>query len=183
MKKTKKVLKWIGNIIFVLLLVICVLSIFSSIQSRKNPGQVPSVAGIKSLTVLTGSMRPAIDPGDMIVIKSVKPENIKIDDVVTYRTSSNILITHRVIEIKDENGKAMFRTKGDANNVEDEKLVSESNIIGKKAFIIPYGGYVAQFMRSKYGIILIVVIIVLFVVLDSKKESDKSKKIKNKQEA
>jgi signal peptidase len=110
------------------------------------------------MTVLTGSMGPKINPGDIIIDSSVSGGNIKVGDVVTYRAAENMLVTHRVMEIVDKNGKKMYKTKGDANNTDDGRLVSQEQIVGRVNFRIPYGGYVSRFTRSIYGFLLLILI-------------------------
>ncbi len=179
--RTKKIIKVFSNSIFTLLIIFLILSAFMSIGAKKNRDGVPSILGYKPMTVLTGSMAPKINPGDMIIDKSVNPESIKVGDVVTYRVNSNMLITHRVIEIVNKEGKSAFKMKGDANNVEDNNLVTEEQLIGRYSFRIPYAGYVANFARSIYGFVLLILVPAALLIYDQvktvlsemKKEKDK----------
>ncbi len=160
----KKILKWIGNIIIAILLIMVIISGYSMLTTRNNPSKVPSIIGFKPLAVLSGSMRPVLQPGDMVVVKNTNYEDIEIGDVITYRVNSNTLVTHRVIEIVEDNKKILFKTQGDANNVEDSKLVSTEQLIGVMAFNIPKGGYVANFIRSPKGFILLILVPLIFLV-------------------
>ncbi|MCY6483355.1 signal peptidase I [Clostridium aestuarii] len=160
----KRVLSWIGNIVLVVLIALVVLNFYSVIQVRKNPGKIPSILGYTPLTVLTGSMRPSIQPGDMILTKEIDTTEIKEGDVVTYRKQQNMLVTHRVIEKINKDGKTMLKMKGDANNVEDDKLISSNQVVGTLAFKIPYGGYVQKFMISPIGIIVLFIVPILIIM-------------------
>ncbi len=94
MKKVKGVIE---NLIIVMLIFILVVVIIGKFQlSSDNP--YPSFMGLRSLTVLTGSMSPKIKPGDIVFIKEVNSNSIEVGDVVTYKID-NILITHRVNQI------------------------------------------------------------------------------------
>ncbi len=83
--------------------------------------------------------------GDVMVIYGVKPKDIKIGDVIVFR--SNIRkepIIHRVIETKEANGKMIFKTKGDHNSNSgiDDTNIAEDRLIGKAVFKLPFVGYV-----------------------------------------
>ena len=73
--------------------------------------------------VQTGSMKDAINPGDMIIVKS--DSDIKLNDIVTYKQGEEF-ITHRVIEAYNET----YVTQGDANNVKDEPI-TKGQFVGK----------------------------------------------------
>jgi signal peptidase len=184
---TKKFIKIFGNSIFALLIIFFILSISMSIGAKKNKDGVPSILGYKPMTVLTGSMAPKINPGDIIIDKSVKPENIKVGDVITYRVSDEMLITHRVIEVANKEGRLAFKTKGDANNIDDHNLVTEGQLVGRYAFRIPYAGYVSNFARSIYGFVLLIVVPAVLLIYDQlktvlpelKKEKDKKETTSN----
>lgn len=164
----KKVLKIIGNIFTVFLIIIIILSAYSMFEYRRNPNKTPSVLGFKVMSVLSGSMRPYLEPGDMIVDKKIDPAELMVGDIITYRIGRT-LVTHRVVQITSKDGQTYFQTKGDANNVEDEHLIRESQIEGRLLFKIPYGGYFAQFVRSLPGFILFVILpIVVFIGLELK---------------
>lgn len=165
-KLLKRIHHGIVNIIFVLLIICAAATVFSMMQSKKNPEKIPSIFGFKTLTVLTGSMRPSIQPGDLLVAKEINPENIKVGDVITFKRSKDFIVTHRVIEKINKDDQVMLKTKGDANNVEDEQLVSVNTIEGRKVFKIPYGGYVMQFLRSRIGMALIIGFLIFFIGFD-----------------
>ncbi|WP_353892423.1 signal peptidase I [Proteinivorax hydrogeniformans] len=155
--KASITLKWIGNILLLMVMVIVVLSFFSNIQARRNPGQIPSVMGVSSMSVLSGSMRPMLQPGDMIFTQRPVIDEIKIDDVLTYRVGANTLVTHRVVDIVTEGNEIKFQTKGDANNTKDSQLVAADQVVGTYLFRIPKGGYIANFIRSPIGITVLII--------------------------
>ncbi|RYJ02767.1 MAG: signal peptidase I, partial [Actinomycetales bacterium] len=49
---------------------------------------VPRLAGATPYTVLTGSMRPTMPPGTLVVAKPVDPEALEVGDVVTVQLRS-----------------------------------------------------------------------------------------------
>jgi len=138
-------------------LILCLaLFIYSSFKARSDPKHVPGIGSFKFMYVLTGSMSPVIEPGDMIITKAVKAEELNKGNIITFRASGNTLVTHRII---DTNSDGSFITKGDANNVEDIDLNANSeNIVGKYVFRIPKGGYVIKFIQSPLGMMLFILI-------------------------
>lgn len=86
----------------------------------------------QALTIGSGSMSPAIEKGDVIVLKSMKNEEarkIKKGDVLVYNHDNKIIV-HRVIK-KSNNGETIsFKTKGDYNNAKDSWTVKQEDVIG-----------------------------------------------------
>jgi signal peptidase len=160
-REVKRILKYLENLIIGTIITVMLLSVYTSIMMKINSEKISYVMGYKPLTVLSGSMDPYIKAGDMIIVKRVNPENIKVNDVITYIKDDNIFVTHRVVEKNIKEERLAFRTKGDINNVEDKNLVFSEKVVGISVFKIPYGGYFMQFMRSKKVLILIFFIMAL----------------------
>lgn len=160
----KVFLKWMGNILFIFIIICLVLSVFTFIKSKKNPNEVPAIGPYKFMSVLSGSMSPTFNVYDMIVDKRVKPENLKKGDIITFWADSRTLVTHRITDIKIQNGKTAYMTKGDANNVEDQKFVDSSKIEGTYMFRIPYGGLVVSKLKGPIGLI-IVWLLFIYIIL------------------
>ena len=97
---------------------------------------------IKPIAIASGSMIPQINIGDIAIIKKCGPNDIKVGDIIEYKMP-DFTVVHRVIEIKQENGKFYFVTKGDNNSSRDKNLVTEEQLIGKCIFKIKYLGYPA----------------------------------------
>lgn len=160
----EKVLKWMGNII-IFLLIASILSLFyTRIKHKTDKNYIPSVFGIKFMTVLSGSMQPNIEVGDLAVIKPIVPKNIKKGDVITYRLTDNIFITHRVIDVIHDNDEYLFITKGDANNVEDDEKINSSQLVGKVFLVIPNGGYLLYSLKKPIVFtFLILILLIVFI--------------------
>ena len=96
----------------------------------------------QALTIGSGSMSPAIEKGDVIILKSMKNEEtrkIKKGDVLVYNHDNKIIV-HRVIK-KSNNGKTIsFKTKGDYNNTKDSWTVKQEDVIGIVKFRIRWVG-------------------------------------------
>ncbi|MFC4223945.1 signal peptidase I [Lysinibacter cavernae] len=106
---------------------------------------VPRIIGAVPLAVLTGSMNPAIHPGDLIVTQPTDIDNIRVGDVITFQPNSAdpMLITHRVVEKSVVGGEAQLVTRGDANGANDEPIVADQ-VKGKVLYSLPYVGYATQ---------------------------------------
>lgn len=158
----KTFFKWVGNVLLILLVVLAVLSGISFIKSKKNPNSVPAIGPYKFMAVLSGSMSPTFNVYDMIIDKKADTNKLNKGDVITY-WSGDVLVTHRVVEVREKDNKRVFKTKGDANNVEDDQLVEASNIEGIYLFRIPYMGLVVSKLRGPIGL-AIVWILLIYVV-------------------
>ncbi len=120
--------------------------------------------GYKSFLVQSGSMEPAIMTGDIIVIRN--QESYLINDVVTFRDDDNRVVTHRLIENKEEDGKAVFATKGDANRSQDFGTIGQNQIMGKVVLVVPKLGYLVAFSKSLPGLIILVMIPAVIFLVD-----------------
>lgn len=107
---------------------------------------VSFIAGIlpyKPVAIMSNSMLPTFARGDVAIIQKIngKYENIKVGDIVEFRTEHGTII-HRVVKIeKDENGKFLFTTKGDMNLTNDAMVVNQENVQGIARFFVKYLGY------------------------------------------
>jgi signal peptidase len=113
---------------------------------------VPQLLGMRSFTVLTGSMRPMIEPGDMVVDEQVSPEKIRVGDIVTFREpDGKRLITHRVRTVEVGEGKAQISTRGDANDTSERWQAKLNGKVGRVAYKVPKIGYAVEMTRTRRG--------------------------------
>lgn len=84
-------------------------------------GLGPRTGAYRTLTVLSGSMRPMIEPGDVVVVRPVPTSALRVGDVVTFQapTPDKATVTHRIIEIVEPGASPVVRTQGDNNNTPD----------------------------------------------------------------
>ncbi len=114
------IVKKISRIVFWFLLIATALySIFIIIQKLFWKDRTPGFLGYKNFIVLTGSMKPTLNEGDIVFVKETK--EIKENDIIAFR-EGNSVVTHRVFELYKEDGKEYYITKGDANNGTDTEL-------------------------------------------------------------
>jgi signal peptidase len=115
---------------------------------------VPRLAGATPYTVLTGSMRPGLPPGTLVVVRPAGPDasGIGIGDVVTYqlRSGEPEVVTHRVVSVaSDADGLPVFRTQGDANSIPDQDWVRAAQVRGVRWYSVPYLGYLNNLLTGK----------------------------------
>ncbi|MFS0821605.1 signal peptidase I [Bacillus sp. 1P02SD] len=161
----KKTIRWSGNVLFALLVLLSILTLVSIFQLKNQVGQVPTILGFKIMTVMTGSMEPELQPGDMIIVREKKPGELRVKDVITYQLNEQTLVTHRIVDLEEKNGETFFQTKGDANNVVDDGLVSHDQIVGVLVFTIPKFGQLAQALQTPTGMILLSLFILLIITI------------------
>ena len=162
-----KVLTVIGTVLCIILIPVLIINCTLIIKSFTSE-EVPSVAGKLPLIVLTDSMYPVIQSGDLIICSTAQPEEIETGDVIAFfdpAGNGTTIVTHRVLEVTELDGQTAWRTKGDNNNTEDRLLVT-----GEKLVAVYEGtrladfGNVALFMQTTPGLIVCVVCPILLLV-------------------
>ena len=191
----KKVLKRIGSIaIDVLIIIVFIVSslvVVASITANRTGGQ-PSVMGYVFSSVQTDSMQGTINKGDFVVGKLIDDNTeIKVGDIVSYREYYNgkeITITHRVVEVMEENLSAPgYITQGDNEQYADEIIKTRNTIQSIYKFRIPFLGGFIDFLKTPLGFILCLVLPLLgFIAWQAYKLVSlylKSKKLELEEEA
>ncbi|MCR5485714.1 MAG: signal peptidase I [Clostridiales bacterium] len=145
----------------------CIYAVILVVKAGK--GKVPMIFGYGILNVVTGSMVPVINPGDVIIVKKIDASEIKKDDVICFYSTDPSIFglpnTHRVIEVgKDENGRLEFTTKGDANSLEDEYKVPWENVVGKEIKVIKHVDKIIKVIQNRYFFFFVLVIPLVGVV-------------------
>ena len=105
---------------------------------------VPRLGGATPYEVLTGSMKPGLPPGTLVVMKPVTdPSKIGVGSVVTYQLNSGLptVVTHRIVEVQNTlDGEVRYLTQGDANSVPDAEWVRPEQIRGSLWYAVPHIG-------------------------------------------
>ena len=163
-------LKKIWNIVSSALVVIMVLCAVFLMGSR--------IIGFQCYTVISGSMEPKYSVGDLLYVKDVDVNSIKVGDDITFVLNEDLVVaTHQVVRVDSENQH--FYTKGIANEIEDQSPVHFNNVIGVPKFSIPKLGYVSDFVQNPPGLYItigvgIILILLVFVpdMIGKKKEDE-----------
>jgi signal peptidase len=114
--------------------------------------------GYRPFTVLSGSMSPAIEAGDVVVDSSISPLDAHVGDVVTFPDPQNRsrLITHRLRRVRARGGTVEMVTKGDSNNTSERWSVPAHGRIGRVEYRVPMVGYALAWVSGKHGKLLLI---------------------------
>ncbi|WP_320936642.1 signal peptidase I [Enterocloster lavalensis] len=180
----QKIVGAVGIALCVVFVPLLLINVTLIVKSYTSPDKVPDFLGYKPFIVLSGSMEPSIMTGDMVFVKETDPDSLKVGDVIAYKSGSAV-VTHRIVEVKSENGETRYVTQGDANNAADQGLVKPADVEGIYQRRVAGAGNLAMFMQTTTGMILFVVCpLVLFVLwdvirrqLESRKEVSRTKEL------
>ena len=175
--------KIIKAIIFIVLLLYVVFTIIQRVSGNQ------SIFGYRLFAVATGSMVPDYNINDVLAIKEVNHNEIKVGDDITYlgkkQDVSGKIVTHRIIEIEEKNGKKTYLTKGINNDVEDP-TIGDNQIYGKVVGKVPVVTQINHIVKNQYGffflIFLPLVIVIFLEIADTVTEMKQDKIEKDKKE-
>ena len=139
-----KFLKTIKEIIIYILIIVGLIWLAPKALSFALETPYPMAA------ISSNSMWPVLKQGDIIFIKNISPENIKVDDIIVWQQEEKGFIIHRVIKIKE----SAIITRGDANTAEDppvafEKIVGRTLEFRGNVLRIPYLGKITAYVQNK----------------------------------
>ncbi|MDO4381608.1 MAG: signal peptidase I [Clostridia bacterium] len=168
------VLKLINNIVYVILFLIVASVLFVVILQRASNNAI-ALGGVRVFNIISESMIPKYNIGDVLVVKSIEPQNIKVGDDIAYigqeSTFNQKIVTHQVIKIDYENGEYIFHTKGIANILEDP-LVHQNQVFGKVVHKIWILSFISKILSNVYvvffGIFVPIVILIFWTILKLK---------------
>lgn len=163
--KRKKIIKYICLPFLTIIVVFIADILFQKfVQNKENV----DFLGYKPFIVMTGSMEPNINIGDMVIVKQIPQCEIHIGDIITYKVSNGReSVTHRVIEIIEKDGKITYKTKGDNNNSADTDIVTYENILGKVNFQVEGLGNIITYLFTGTGLGIIVLLILIHYSISS----------------
>jgi signal peptidase I len=112
----------------------------------------PHVLGYRTMTMLTGSMAPEINPGDVTIVTPIAISEVTEGMVITYHRpiEDHSLVTHRVISVETApDGSVSVQTKGDANAAADPWTATlEGDTAYQVRAVVPVLGHVIQALRA-----------------------------------
>lgn len=128
------------------------------------------LAGYHRYAITGGSMGETIGRGSVIWAKAVPVAQLREGDVITYRPPPGAgptgLVTHRIVSIRDERGRRVFRTKGDGNAAADPWTFQlDEPKQARVAFHLPHAGRVLALASDRTNRTIVVGLLALLVVL------------------
>ncbi len=167
MKALKRGATILVSMILWAVILLAALFAFTTLATRDN-NHVANLAGFTPLSVMSDSMSPTFNAGDLIIIRKCTPATLEEGDIITFHAIINnefALNTHRIAEIQNQNGARSYVTKGDNNVIADTHIIADGDIVGKYVGRLPYFGKVVQFLSSSTGFLLVIVLpLLLFFV-------------------
>lgn len=171
-EKRKRKINMFSKILYIIVIILMynlVLVAISFISKQDFNG----LFGYKAYNIVTSSMEPNINIGDIIITKNVKDQDdLNVEDVISFKQNGEV-VTHRIIGIEEVNGEKRFITKGDNNNIPDLEKITFLQIEGKKIITIPYLGKIVEFLENRV-IFLIIILIILILYLYRLNKVEKS---------
>ncbi len=153
------------KIIKVMIIIVMVTYVTFIIAQRVSGNK--SIFGYRIFTVATGSMIPDYDINDVLAIKEVNSNDLKIGDDITYLGKkldvNGKIVTHRIIDIKTENGVKEFITKG-VNSTAEDPAITDNQIYGKVLGKIPVVTTINHIIKNQYGFFFLIFLPLVTVV-------------------
>lgn len=176
----KKVAKIVLKILYQILVIICLI-VAAVIILQKVTASNKSIAGYRIFRVITGSMEPEYDIGQVVISKEVDPNSIKVgDDIVylgTYGEYSGKIIMHSVVGIeKDANGNLNFHAKGLHSSSVEDPQIKESQIYGVVKFKSKILTILYKLATNIYSLFVIVLVLALNVFIAFRKSGEEDVK-------
>ena len=168
-----KILKWIMSFLIVL--------IVSVILIQRVSNNKFTLGGYSIFTVVTQSMIPKYQVGDMLLAHVEDASKLKVGDDVVYQgsvgTFAGKIVTHQIINI-EEGSPRKFHTKG-INNMIEDPVIDETQIYGKVVMKLTVLSIISKLVSNQYGFFFIIfvpiVILVFGIVMDT--VNDKKKRV------
>ncbi len=167
METVKKVVGVLLSVLLWAIILLTALFTFTTLAT-KDTKNVSRIAGFTPLVVLSDSMAPTFNAGDLIIIKACDPSKLVEGDIITFHTiieNAYALNTHRINSIQEINGIRSYTTKGDNNDIADMRMISDGDVVGKYVAKLPIMGRLINFLSSATGFLLVIVVpMLLFFV-------------------
>jgi signal peptidase len=131
-------------------------------------GLLPHLGLYRPVTVLSGSMRPTFNPGDLIIVRPEPLRDVRVGQVISYSVpvGAHQVETHRVIRILHGGANPTIETQGDANNWKDPWVAQlHGTTAWRLAAVVPYAGYAINTMRNHTLHTLSIIVVPLLLAI------------------
>lgn len=183
-----KIMNIFQNIILILSFLLCIFVVGQRLVFKDS-----GIFGFRLFTIVTGSMSPELDIGEVILVKETNLDKLKKGNLITYRGMSgdykDKIVTHKIVDIKEENNQKIFYTKGIKNLSEDPAVYGEQ-VYGKVIYKPLILSLLSKIVRNKFGFILLILIPLIAILIyemislrkEIKEDKDNKKEIKKEYE-
>lgn len=155
---------------WILMAVAFAVMVFTVVSAAAVNRNERSIFGYQAYIVLSDSMSATdFDAGDLAVVKKVDPSQLQPGDIISFQSRNphnyGETVTHKIRQrTATENGLPGFITYGTTTGVDDEAIVSYSDVIGQYVFSVPKLGSFFQFLRTPKGYICCILIPFLLLI-------------------
>ena len=178
----KKIIKTVLIILYQILVIMALILTMVIVLQRISANN-QSIGGYKIFRVITGSMEPEYEVGEVVISKEVNPKDIKVGDDIVYLGRvgeySGKIIMHNVVAIDtDENGDLIFHAKGLQSNSVEDPQIRKDQIYGVVTYTSSILTILYDLATNIYSIFAIVIILVLnvFIAFNTPKKTKKKRK-------
>lgn len=157
----------LGNLVTGLMVVLGSFVLILAVATRLSTSDEYTLFGHPALVVLSGSMTPTIDTGDLVIDKpDPGAANLQKGQIITFYDSpgSATVLTHRIIQVVYRDNQVFYRTKGDANAAADPVLRPSTDVIGTYEMRVPWGGYLLTDIRKPIVLGLLLAAPILWLI-------------------
>ena len=162
-KRSINILKIFNICICLIIIPIIIYNLTLIIKYVINPQETPDFLGYKTYEIISRSMEDTINKNDLIIVKDVPKNEIKINDIIAFNNGKEV-ITHRIIDIENINGQTFYTTKGDNNRSQDKEKVSYEQVEGKYIFKISKFGYFLNILKSRVVLIILLIFLAFCLI-------------------
>lgn len=176
--RVKKIIKIIFKILYQAIIIVCLI-LAAVIIMQKITDSNKSIYGYRIFRVITGSMEPEYDVGEVVISKSIAPEDIKVgDDIVylgKYGEYNGKIIMHNVVQIEtDSNGNLNFHAKGLHSSSVEDPLIKADQIYGVVKFKSKILTILYKLATNIYSVFIIITVLVINVFVAFRGEKPKN---------
>jgi signal peptidase I len=139
----------------------------------------PHVGLYRTVTVLSGSMRPDIPPGAVLVEAPQPARTLRVGDVITYAIpiDDHHVVTHRVVRIVSGGDHPVFETQGDANDTPDPwQAQATDTTMWRVRAVVPGLGFAVHGLRGRtiqlVGVLVLPAVLCLWLVVGIWRDDD-----------
>jgi signal peptidase len=146
--------------------IVCILALYISTVLIQRVSGNKSVLGYRMFNVASESMVPVYKINDIIAVKDCDPNTLKVGDDIAYIGMDNSLegkiITHRIINISDDNGAREITTKGVNNDLTDPSITTKQ-VVGKVVGVVPFISSINKIVMTQAGFYFLIFVPVVLI--------------------
>ena len=164
-----KYFRVIYNIVkFIIIFVLASYILFIAIQKITNNN---SILGYRVFSVASGSMVPVYNVNDVILVKDVDVNRLKVGDDIVYVGNrgglEGLVVSHRIIKIDEIDGKTQRIFTQGLNAEGTDPSIGPNQVLGKVVEVVPFITPVNHILKNMYGFFFLIFIpLVLIICLE-----------------